>query len=250
MKYLDRITNCEKDAEGMSPANVYKCEIDGECCYLKTIDKAFAGTTYSVKREAEIMQWLSGKVNVPQLLECGEKDNDEYLIMSEIGGRHIDDFVNEPIQYIIYLAKAVKSLQTIDISQCPFVSNLEVRLNELEYLLKNNLADVDPSHWEETTKFRDPQELYKWLCDNKPQEEYVFTHGDICANFFVKDDEIYFYDLARCGIADKWMDIAFCIRDIRDYFPNSKYEKLFFEILGMEPDYKKIDYYILLDEMF
>ena len=76
------------------------------------------------------------------------------------------------------------------------------------------------------------------------------SHGDIGANFFIADNEIYFYDLARCGIADKWIDIAFYFRDIRDYYPDSDYERIFFEMLGIEPDYKKINYYILLDEMF
>lgn len=250
MKYLNRIIKQEKCTEGMSPATVYKCEIDGTCCYLKTINKAFAGTTYSVKREAEVMQWLADKLHVPQLLESGETDYSEYLIMSEIYGQHIDSFAEEPLQYISYLAKAIKLLQGIDISNCSFTSNLDFRLKELNYLLENNLADVDVSHWEETTEFKEPCELYKWLCENKPQEELVFSHGDIGANFFVKDGEIYFYDLARCGIADKWMDIAFCVRDIRDYFPDSKYEKMFFDMLGVEPNYEKINYYILLDEMF
>lgn len=109
---------------------------------------------------------------------------------------------------------------------------------------------MNPEHWQDSTEFRNPDDLYRWLIEKRPEEEIVFSHGDIGANFFVKDEEIIFYDLARCGIADKWLDIALCVRDIRDYYPNSAYEKLFFEMLGLEPDYEKIEYYILLDEMF
>lgn len=44
-----------------------------------------------------------------------------------------------------------------------------------------SLGNMD---WQDTTNFTNPEELYKWLCDNKPPEEPVFTHGDIGANFF------------------------------------------------------------------
>lgn len=248
--YIDEISFKEKCTDGMSPAKVYKCRIEETQCYLKEIDTIFSGTTYSVKREAEVMQWLSGRLNVPKVIECGQREGKEYLIMSEIKGKHIDCFAQEPLQYITYLVKAIKELWAVDISRCELSSRLDVRLNELKYLLEHDLADTDMSNWQDTTEFTDTTEFYQWLCDHRPQEELTFSHGDIGANFFVVDDEIYFYDLARCGIADKWVDIAFCVRDIREYYPDSEYESLFFEMLGIEPDYEKIEYYILLDEMF
>ena len=270
MKFLEQITEKTKCTEGMSPAEVYKCRLGDQTCYLKTIDSIFSPTTYSVAREAQVMNWLKGKLHVPKVLESGlmtengeragnaeperkeaqncDSPNREYLLMSELKGRHIDDFADEPLCYVTYLAKAIRELQSVDISDCPFNADVDMRLKELDYLLENGLADTDASHWEETTKFKDPKELRKWLYDHKPQEEFVFTHGDVSANMMICEDEVYFYDLARCGIADKWMDIAFCVRDIRDYCPDL--EETFFRILGMKPDYEKIEYYILLDELF
>lgn len=249
MKYIDKIIIREKDAIGMSAAEVYKCQIEDQIVYLKRIDMIYSQTTYSVKREAEVMQWLDGKLKVPKVIEYGQKENSEYLIMSEIRGKSIDDFTTDPIQYITYLANAIKLLHSIDISTCPFSSQIDMRLEELNYLLKNNLADTDISNWEDSTEFTDPQELYKWLCDNKPQEELVFSHGDI-SNLIIQEDQIFFFDLARCGIADKWLDISMCVREIRNLFDNPEFEKLFFQMLGLVPNYEKIDYYLLLDEMF
>lgn len=250
MADIDEIIILEKCSEGMSPAEVYKCQLKNTECYLKKIDNIFSTTTYSVKREAEIMKWLSDKLKVPNVIEYGVQENAEYLIMSGLGGKHIEDFVDEPIKYIEYLVKALHALQAVDIKDCPFSSTIDVRLKELKYLLDNELADIDVSNWEDTTEFDDPNELYEWLREKKPQEELCLSHGDIGSNFFVLDDEIFFYDLARCGIADKWLDIAFCVREIREYYSDSKYEKLFFDMLGLKPDYEKINYYILLDEMF
>lgn len=234
----------------MSPAEIYKCQLENLVCYLKRIDDKFSETTFSVKREAEMMMWLSGKLKVPEVIEYGVREHSEYLIMSELKGKHIGSFVENPTQYIECLLNALHQLQAIDIRDCPFSSKIDLRLKELKYFLDNNIADTDVSNWEDTTEFDNPTELYKWLCENKPQEELCLSHGDIGANFFIEDEEIYFYDLARCGVADKWLDIAFCVREIRNHYPNSEYEKLFFSMLGLEPDYEKINYFILLDEMF
>lgn len=250
MRYIDEIQILGKCSEGVSPAEVYKCQLKNTVCYLKKIDDIFSKTTYSVKREAEMMMWLSDKLKVPDVIEYGVREHSEYLIMSELRGKHIDCFIDHPIKYIECLVNALHQLQAIDIRNCPFSSKIDVRLKELKYLLDNRIADIDVSNWEDTTEFDDPMTLYQWLCENQPQEELCLSHGDMSANFFVSHDGIYFYDLARCGVADKWLDIAFCVREIREYYPDSDYEKFFFNMLGLEPDYKKINYYILLDEMF
>ena len=39
--------------------------------------------------------------------------------------------------------------------------------------------------------FSSPQELLKWLKDNKPNESYVLSHGDYCLpNIFIDDNKI------------------------------------------------------------
>ena len=77
MKYIDQIIIQEKDAVGMSAAEVYKCQIEDQVVYLKRIDEIYSQTTYSVKREAEVMLWLDGKLNVPKVVEYGKKENRE-----------------------------------------------------------------------------------------------------------------------------------------------------------------------------
>lgn len=108
--------------------------------------------------------------------------------------------------------------------------------------------------------FENAQALLDWLIQNKPEEELVFTHGDFCLpNIFAKGDEISsFFDLGRAGVADKYQDIAICYRSLKHNFEGKyggqKYENfnpdILFEKLGMEPDWEKIRYYILLDELF
>ena len=122
MRYIDEIEILGKCSDGMSPAEVYKCQLKNTVCYLKKIDDMFSETTYSVKREAEMMMWLSNKLKVPDVIEYGTQGHSEYVIMSALKGRHIDDLVSEPIEYIECLAKALRQLQVIDINTCPFSS--------------------------------------------------------------------------------------------------------------------------------
>ena len=65
-------------------------------------------------------------------------------------------------------------------------------------------------------------------------------------------------DVGRSGILDRWNDIAICYRSLKDNtsgiygkpeYRNFKTEK-FFEKLNIEPDWRKIEYYLLLDELF
>ncbi|QOA01035.1 hypothetical protein FPO35_14075 (plasmid) [Staphylococcus aureus] len=55
------------------------------------------------------------------------------------------------------------------------------------------------------------------------------------------------YDVER---EKEWYDIAFCVRSIREDIGEEQYVELFFDLLGIKPDWEKIKYYILLDELF
>ena len=109
-------------------------------------------------------------------------------------------------------------------------------------------------------RFSCPEELLQWLKDNKPNEELVLSHGDYCLpNIFIDNDKISgFIDLGRCGFGDKYQDIALCYRSLKSNF-SGRYggeiikgvaPEIIFEKLGIEPEWEKIRYYILLDELF
>ena len=68
-----------------------------------------------------------------------------------------------------------------------------------------------------------------------------------------------FLDWGNGGIADRWQDIALCVRSIKHNYTEEglynenefiQYKKLLFDELGIISDEEKIRYYILLDELF
>lgn len=255
LKKLIEKYRCVKDTEGMSPAKVYKLVGENENLYLKMTDSRYKGTTYDVEREKDMMLWLEGKLPVPKVLHFERHYGWSNLLMSEADGVLCsEEYEDEqsPEKIIELYAECIRLFHSIDISDCPYTNSLDSRLAELDYLLNNDLADVDCENWEEDTPFKDPRELYDFLKTEKPEEELVFSHGDLGdSNIFVKDGKVSgFIDLGRSGRADKWYDIAFCVRSIREDIGEEQYVELFFDLLGIKPDWEKIKYYILLDELF
>lgn len=244
-----------KDEEGMSPAQVYKLVGKINNLYLKMSNSILNGTTYDVSKEKEVMIWIGNKLTVPEVLYYESFEGNNYLLMSELKGITLAEYhknFNNNEAFVTFLAESVINFQKISIKNCPFNVTTDIRLAELDYLIKNNLADVDCCSWEEDTEFKDPKELYNWLCNNKPKEELVFSHGDLGdSNILVNNNKISgFIDLGRAGIADKWYDIAFCVREIKHNIGDEKYIHKFFHLINETPNWEKIRYYTLLDELF
>ena len=150
----------------------------------------------------------------------------------------------------------------VDISDCPRNCGIDVKLKEAKFRVQNNLVDierVDPKTFGEGG-FSSPTSLLNWLEDNKPKEELVLSHGDFCLpNIFINDDKISgFIDLGRMGTGDKWNDVGLCYRSLKwnaqGHYGGSGSPNLdpdaIFDALEIEPNFEKIKYYTLLDELF
>lgn len=219
------------------------------------------------ENEYRMMQWLQGKLPVPMVYAYEISDDKAYLLMSKCEGQMAccHEYMRNPAVQGKLLADGLKKLWSIDISDCPSEQRISYKLDKARYNVENNLVDLDnvqPDTFGEKG-FRNPMELLQWLCDNIPDEEPVLSHGDFCLpNIFgIRDEVTGYIDLGQAGIADKWCDIALCYRSLSNnyngkykYHGNNTYsdydDLLLFRELGIEPDWEKIRYYILLDELF
>ncbi len=216
-----------------------------------------------IARMVEVMRWLEGKLPVPKILATEVKDGYRYLLMSKVQGRMACDeyYMNRPEELVTLLAEALQMLWSIDITDCPKTFDLSAELAEAKYRVEHNLVDLDDMEPETFGEggFKDPQELLQWLYDHQPVPEPVFSHGDFCLpNVFFENGKVSgFIDLGDAGIADKWYDIALGYRSLKHnadgtygkFYEGVNPDKLFVK-LGIEPDWDKIKYYILLDELF
>jgi kanamycin kinase/aminoglycoside 3'-phosphotransferase-3 len=173
-----------------------------------------------------------------------------------------EKYLKDPDLLTSILAEGIQMLWNVDINNCPYVRDLEKKLRIAEYKVENNLVDTENAEPDTFGRngFKDPTHLLEWLYQNKPKEELVFSHGDFCLpNIFIANGKISGYiDLGRTGIADKWQDIALCYRSLLHNFAGKYTGKryqgfsadMLFEKIGIMPDWDKIRYYILLDELF
>lgn len=208
--------------------------------------------------EYSVYRWLSGRLNVPKVVDYLPGDIC-YLLMERLGGRMLccDYFYKRPSLLIKTVCYALKTLWKVDVSDCPFDSSPEAKLLLAKKNIEDKVVDMNPDNG-----FSSPEELYSWLCNNIPASyDRCLTHGDFCLpNIFVSPrGKVSFIDVGLSGVGDKYCDIAICLRSLKQnaegkYRDNVKVfdfnQDEFFKELGIEPDWERIRWYTLLDELF
>lgn len=212
----------------------------------------------------KVMEWLNGKLPIPRIICHEEADGKSFLLMSRIPGRMScnEYYLDRPQELVSLLAKAIKMLWEVDISDCPRTRELDRELAEARIRVKNRLVDIENAEPDTFGKngFQTPAHLLQWLEENRPSWEPVFSHGDFCLpNIFIENGNISgFIDLGDAGIGDKWRDISLCYRSLKHNFDGTFGGKIYrdfspdilFNELEIKPDLEKLRYYILLDELF
>lgn len=213
--------------------------------------------------EFAMLRWLNGRLPVPEVLAEQTVDGTRYLLMSRLpGGMACEqEYLEKPEKLVKMLAEGLRMLWAVDVTNCPGNQMLDRKLENARYQVENGLYDlenVEPETFGEKG-FASPAHLLSWLEEHRPEERCVLSHGDYCLpNVFFRDGAVSgFLDLGRCGIADPYQDIALCYRSLRDNFNGSYGYRdpgfdpcSLFRELDIEPDWEKIRYYLLMDELF
>lgn len=255
IKHLIEHEKVYKDNIGMSAANV-----------LLFTDKVLKMQPIDVesRNEARVMEWMEDKILAPKLLAYEEQDDWSFLLMSRVPGKmcYDEEYMSQPELISDMIANTLHTLWNVNITDCPCDWRTDRKLKVAKYLVEHGMVDTEDA--EEGTfgpdGFRDPEELLDWLIANKPEEELVFSHGDLCLPNIMYNNGSFsgVIDLGRAGISDKWYDIAIAYRSMQHNMkgkytgaPSRPFDTdLFFEKIGVVPDWDKIRYYILLDDLF
>ncbi|HZR38895.1 MAG TPA: APH(3') family aminoglycoside O-phosphotransferase [Ktedonobacteraceae bacterium] len=163
--------------------------------------------SHSLQAEKERLQWLQGRLPVPQVYYYGRDAAHEYLLLSAIPGTmSCDPVFKENMPELIHLlAEALHMLHAVDITNCPFDARLPHRLSAQQRALnKPRVASQ--------TQEQDIKERYEQLLQMFPaSEDLVFTHGDFCLPNIIIDRRRArisgFIDWERGGIADRHIDL-------------------------------------------
>lgn len=257
-KILNKTTGLSwyRDEIGMSGSEIF---------LFKKMALKIEKTSCTSENERKLLTWLDGKLPVPRIIETETEDGYSYLLMSRLQGEMAcsKKSMRNAENTVKALANGLKLLWQVDISNCPCSNVVSEKLSQAKYNIENYLVEME--YFNPGTfgpeGFSDLPDLYNFLDRKRPKEDFVFSHGDFCLpNVFVKGSDVTgFLDWGSGGIADRWQDIALCLRSLRlNYVKLSGYgeadyrkrkEQLFQE-LAIEPDEEKIRYYLLLDELY
>jgi kanamycin kinase len=245
-----RSATLERVQEGKSTDSIYRIsDPDGHVSYLKIGKKAL---DTGIPREHEILNWLIGKIPVPQVLHFEEHDEAAYLLITEVAGNGVHLEKDSPEKMIELLGYALGRVHQIQPERGRFLFGLEEKLKCASERVRRGLVDegdFDPERLGWTA-----QSVLEETIEKRPEsEDLVFTHGDFCLpNVLVYRGALSgFIDWSRAGVADRYQDIALCYRSILQNFGEYCPIDRFFTAYGLDSiDWAKIDYYILLDELF
>ncbi len=243
LKIIDN-AHVEEVVIGCSDSKVYKIVSD-KVYYLKISSKTLI-------KEYNALKWLDGKLNVPRVIVYESVFGKDYLLTSGMNGKMLSssEYTDNPDLVINSLVKAFKEIKDVDISNCPFKVGLSYKLELVTNNVLNGLISDEYIPSEILDKYNGVSGILDYLLANRFDEELCFSHGDVSfPNIFIDKDVIGFIDLGDCGIADKWFDLALCEKSlIRNL--GIEYVDVFYKRLNIVPDRFKIDYYLLMMNLY
>jgi aminoglycoside phosphotransferase len=207
----------------------------------------------SLFNEKERLEWLQGKLPVPEVIYYGQDESNEYLLITEIPGVDASDRSFEIMlpELMKQLAIGLREVHEIKIDNCPFNQRLESKIGEARKRVQNNL--VDEEDFDQIRLGLTAEEVLKELLLKRPiMEDLVFTHGDYCLpNIIIDKGKLSgFIDWGRAGVADRYQDLALATRSITYNFGKEQVQHFLDEYGVKELDESKIYFYQLLDEFF
>lgn len=236
---------------GKSSAKVFCLQQPRRLTYFLKIAHKLPGR--DLLDEREVLNWLSDKLPVPEVICFDEDDDRDYLLISGLPGTDAGALTGDVDKagLVKLFARGLRQIHQIPVENCPFDRTLDVDLKIAEFNVKNDL--VEDGDFDDSRQGISAEALYDKLVRKRPEsEDLVFTHGDYCPpNIIILGADISgFIDLHRAGIADRYKDLALAVRNIKRY-SGPDLEPYFFSEYGiLNPDGEKIEYYRLLDEFF
>lgn len=226
---------------------------DGSACFLKIADAAWQRE--ELLAEKEHLEWLQGRLPVPQVYAFSADEKRSFLLLSEIAGLESCDtsFERDVPTIVRLLAEGLRLIHGVEIASCPFDRRLDYAIALAKRRVEAGL--VDEADFDEQRREMRANELFETLIKSRPAvEDVVFTHGDYCLpNILIEPLPLRiagFIDWGRAGIADRYQDLALAARSLTYNF-GTGWEPLLWEVYGLQTvDVEKIEFYKLLDEFF
>lgn len=200
------------------------------------------------------LRWLSARISVPAVAHFVGTSDEAWLLMTAVPGQTayqlLEQQPDERIAIVDALATFLRQFHAIPTSDCPFTSDHAYRLARARARIDAGLVEEDDfdagrEGWSAKQVWDALQALLPLVPDP------VVTHGDFSLdNLLLRDGVVVgCIDAGRVGIADRYQDLAIlwnCLGEFGPYLQNRLLER--YGIIDV--DRAKLDFHLLLDELF
>lgn len=248
IKASNRVNEFIKDATKIEEVSigcnskVYKIRKKSKIYYLKIANH--------LSRESIKLEYLKGKVNIPEKVFYEKYNGMSYLLTREVKGSMLcsDYYLEHKDEGIDILVEAFNALYNIDYTDCMIDETIDTKIKRIEENFNNiKEKDINPIYIE---RFHTKDAMLKYIKGNKPKQIIGFTHGDMSLPNIIADNFHFsgFIDIEDCGLCDIYYDLVLCEKSIeRNY--GKEYIDIFYDKLGIEKDDFKSDYYRIVVEL-
>ena len=242
-----------RDKVGQSGCAVYRLhsKSGGSDLFLKHGKDAFAD---DVTDEMVRLRWLAGHIPVPSVVSFVRTPNQAWLLTTAIHGKTAYQVLKSDfgarLVVVDALAAFMRRLHAIPVSECSFNSDHACRLARARERVEAGVVDVDDFDKErEGWTAEQVWEAMHRLLPLAPDP--VVTHGDFSLDnlLIVEGKVVGCIDVGRAGIADRYQDLAVLWNCLEEFEPSLQ-ERLVAQYGIADPDRRKLQFHILLDELF
>ena len=242
-----------RDAVGQSGGAVYR--LHGKTgtpdLFLKHGDGTVAD---DVTNEMASLLWLADYVPVPAVAQFIRTPDQAWLLMTAMRGQTAQQVLeSDPdarLAIVDILAAFLRRLHAIPVGECPFNSDDAFRLCQARRRVEAGLVETD--EFDEERQGWTAEQVWTAMQELLPlAPDPVVTHGDFSLdNLMIDQGEVIgCIDLGRVGIADRYQDLAILWHNLGE-FGASLQDRLFQQYGVAGPDQRKLQFHLMLDEMF
>lgn len=218
-----------------------------------------AGGRDGLAAERERLAWLSGRQSTPAVLAHHVRGDTAWLLSAEVPGvpAHDPGFRMGSVKpWLEALGRGLRRLHDeLPVDSCPFDARLDVLLAAAERRVA--AGGVDPATLGSTYRRHTAEQLLDHLLAMRPaepDEDLVVAHGDPCLpNLLLRptgDEVSGVVDVGRLGVSDRYRDVAIIVRSL-NLAAGPEVAYVLLDAYGIaHPDLLRLEFYVLLDEMW
>jgi aminoglycoside 3'-phosphotransferase I len=198
--------------------------------------------------------WLAGRVPVPAVKHFVRTPMEAWLLMEAMPGKTayqmLETSHDNHLDIVDALAAFLRRLHAIPVCECPFNSAHTYRLAQARVRIDAGLIDVDD--FDDERQGWTADQVWEAVQSQLPlAPDPVVTHGDFSLdNLLMQNGEVVgCIDIGRLGAADRYQDLAIIWNCLGEFDP--ALQERFWQQYGIsEVDERKLEFHLLLDELF